>query len=185
MAKKVIVILADGFEEIEAVTAIDVLRRAGVDVVVAGLTGKKTAGAHGVRIEADVALQDVKGLPDAIVLPGGMPGAKHLGESKRLGEIIRQMNQAKKLVGAICAAPALALAPAGVLDGRKATCYPGFERSFSKAITFTEERVVVDGNIVTSRGPGSALEFSLQLVEQLAGKEKAERLRQALLVSSR
>jgi len=184
MSKKVLVILADGFEEIEAITPIDVLRRAGLEVTLAGLSGTTVSGAHGVKFQADVTLDDYKGLPDLVVLPGGLPGAKNLGESKKVAEIVKRMNSLKKLIGAICAAPALALAPAGILDGKKATCYPGFEKNFPPSVSFSEERVVVDGNIITSRGPGSALEFALELVEQLVDREKAQTLKEGLLVKS-
>ncbi len=184
MSKKVLVILADGFEEIEAVTPIDVLRRAGLEVTLAGVSGKTITGAHGIKFQTDIILDDYKGLPDAVVLPGGLPGAKNLGESKKVMELVRQMNSQKKLVGAICAAPALVLAPAGILNGRKATCYPGFEKNFPPPVSFSGERVVVDEHIITSRGPGSALEFALELVEQLAGKEKAQTLKEGLLVKS-
>lgn len=181
MAKKVLVILADGFEEIEAITPIDVLRRAGLEVTLAGLSGKTITGAHEVKFQADITLDEYHDLPDAIVLPGGMPGAQNLGESKKVAELIKKMNSQKRLVGAICAAPALALAPTGILDGKKATCYPGFENKFSSAITFSNERVVIDGNVITSRGPGSALEFALELVQKLAGSEKAKSLQEGLL----
>ncbi len=184
MSKKVLVILADGFEEIEAVTPIDVLRRAGLEVTLAGVSGKTITGAHGIKFQTDVTLDEYKGLPDAVILPGGLPGAKNLGESKKVGELVRQMNSQKKLIGAICAAPALVLAPAGILNGRKATCYPGFEKNFPPPVSFSGERVVVDEHIITSRGPGSALEFALELVEQLAGKEKAQTLKEGLLVKS-
>ncbi|MBI3999896.1 MAG: DJ-1/PfpI family protein [Candidatus Omnitrophica bacterium] len=182
MVKKVLVILAEGFEEIEAITPIDVLRRAGVEVTLAGLGSQIVAGAHGVKFQADVALNDYHGLPDAMILPGGMPGAKNLGESKKVAELIKKMNSQNRIVSAICAAPALALAPTGILDGKRATCYPGFEENFSGAITFSTDRVVTDGNIITSRGPGSALEFALELVEKLVGKEKAETLSEGMLV---
>ena len=184
MSKKVLVILADGFEEIEAITPVDVLRRAGLEVTLAGLSGRVITGAHGIKFQADMTLDEYKDSPDAIVLPGGMPGAKNLGESKKVTEIVKRMNSQKKIVGAICAAPALALAPAGVLDGKKATCYPGFEQNFPASVSFSNERVVVDGNIITSRGPGSALEFALELVEQLAGKEKAKALTEGLLAKN-
>ena len=184
MAKKVLVILADGFEEIEAITQIDVLRRAGLDVKVAGLSAKTISGAHGVRVETDVLLDEYRDTPDAVILPGGMPGSQNLAESKKVSELIKHVNSAKKLIGAICAAPALAVAPTGILDKKKATCYPGFEKNFSSSVTFSEERVVVDGNVVTSRGPGSALEFALALVQELVGKEKAETLKEALLVQA-
>ena len=182
--KKVLVLLADGFEEIEAITPIDVLKRADLDVTIAGLSSKTVTGSHGIKFQADILLDDYKGLPDAIVLPGGLPGAKNLAESPKVRELVKKMNQEKKIVGAICAAPALVLAPNGILNGRKATCYPGFEKNFSSEVNFSLERVIVDGHVITSRGPGSALEFALQLVEVLAGKEKAQSLSQGLLAKA-
>ena len=180
MAKKILIILAEGFEEIEAVTPIDVLRRAGLDVVVAGLDSQTVSGAHGIKFQTDVMLKDVQGLPDAIILPGGLPGAQNFSDSKQVSELIKKMNSQKKIIGAICAAPPLALAPTGILNGKKATCYPGFEKQFPSAVTFSNERVVVDGNVITSRGPGSALEFALALVEKLAGQDQAKTLNQGL-----
>ena len=184
MGKKVLVVLAEGFEEIEAITPIDILRRAELEVTVAGLSGRTVSGAHGIKFQTDTTFDEYQSLPDALILPGGMPGSRNLGESKKLAELIKKMDSQKKVVGAICAAPALALAPTGILNGKKATCYPGFEKNFSPAVNFSSERVVVDGNIITSRGPGSALEFALELVEKLAGKEKAEALGEGLLVKS-
>lgn len=181
MAKKVLIILAEGFEEVEAITPIDVLRRAGLEVTVAGLPEKVVTGAHGIKIQADILLSGYKGLPDAVILPGGMPGAKNLAESLEVTDLVKKMNTNKKVVAAICAAPALALAPTGILKGRKATCYPGFEKNFPASVEFSKERVVVDGHVITSSGPGSALEFSLELVEQLVGKEKAQALKEGLL----
>ncbi len=181
MAKKVLVVLADGFEEIEAITPIDVLKRAGLDVTIAGLSSKTVTGTHGIKFQTDLLLEEYKNLPDAIILPGGLPGAKNLAESPKVIELVKKMDQAKKVVGAICAAPALVLAPNGILNGRKATCYPGFEKNFSLQINFSHERVIVDGHVITSRGPGSALEFSLQLVEVLVGKEHAKELSEGLL----
>ena len=181
MKKKVLVILADGFEEIEAIVPIDVLKRAELDVVLAGLNGKEVTGSHGLRVHVDILLSEYRDLPDAVILPGGLPGAKHLEESEPVLVLLKRMNQQKKLVGAICASPAFALTRSGILKGRKATCYPGFERRFSKETTFLEDRVVIDQNITTSRGPGSALEFALALVEQLVSKEKAQSLQEALL----
>ncbi len=179
--KKVLVILAEGFEEIEAITPIDVLKRAGLEVTLAGVSSKTVSGAHGIKFQTDILLDDYKGLPDAVILPGGLPGAKNLAESSKVVEIVKKMNEEKKIIGAICAAPALVLAPSGILNGRKATCYPGFEKNFSPEVSFSLERVIVDGHIITSRGPGSALEFALQLVEILAGKETAKSLSQGLL----
>ncbi|MBI1870085.1 MAG: DJ-1/PfpI family protein [Chlamydiae bacterium] len=182
MSKKVLVVLAEGFEEIEAVTPMDVLRRAGLEVIVAGLSGKTVAGSHGIKIQADVTLDEVSEVPDLLILPGGMPGAQNLGSSKKVAEMIKKVDQEKKWLGAICAAPPLAVAPTGILNGKRATCYPGYEDKFPSSVTFLEERVVRDGKVVTSRGPGSALEFSLCLVEQLVGKDKANDLKKDLLV---
>ena len=184
MNKKIIIILANGCEEIEAVTPIDVLRRAGADVTVAGLGSKVVTGAQGIKIETDLMLSEYKTppLPDAVILPGGAQGALNLSRSKEVTEIIKSMNAQKRLIGAICASPAVALSPTGVLANRKATCYPGFEKDFPRNVVFLEDRVVVDDHIITSRGPGSALEFALKIVEQLISKEKATTLREGMLV---
>src|SRR3989338_3214373 len=144
MSKKVLVILADGFEEIEATAPIDVLRRAGLEVTVAGLKDKVITGAHGLKFQADITLNQCKELPDAVILHGGMPGAQNLGNSKEVLEILKKMNSQNKLIGAICAAPALVLAPSGILEGKKATCYPSFEKNFPSSVRFSEARVVVD-----------------------------------------
>lgn len=184
MKKTVLVVLADGFEEIEAVTPIDILRRAGVEVIVAGVGKRDILGAHEISIETDVMLEQYQGLPDAIVLPGGMPGAKNLSESDSLKDLLIKMRKANKLIAAICASPAVVLAPTGILDGKKATCYPGFENELGPKVTFTTDRVVKDGQVVTSRGPGTALEFSLELVNQLVGTSTQEKLSQAVIAKS-
>lgn len=181
MSKKVLIVLADGFEEIEAVTPIDVLRRAGLEVTVAGVGKKEIEGAHGITIQTDIILEKYQEIPDCIVLPGGMPGASNLSQSKELGQLLTKMNQEKRLIGAICASPAVVLAPRGLLDGKKATCYPGFEKNLSSKTSFTTERVVHDGNIITSRGPGSAFEFALELAEKLVGAKEVQRLSEAMV----
>jgi 4-methyl-5(b-hydroxyethyl)-thiazole monophosphate biosynthesis len=182
MAKKAIVILADGFEEIEAITPIDVLRRADIEVIVAGLSSKTITGARKLKVETDILLDEIHGLPDALILPGGAVGAKNLHGSKKVLGLIQSMNAEKKVVAAICASPAFALAAAGVLDGKKATCYPGCEGRFPASAKFSEDRVVVDGNIITSRAPGTALEFALAIVRVLTGQEKAISLKEEMLV---
>ena len=182
--KKVLVIVTDGFEEIETVTPVDILRRAGLEVVVAGLDKKVVTGAHGVLLTTDAMLKDVKDLPEAIVIPGG-PGAEDLGRSKAVREWVLKMSESKKTVGAICAAPAAVLGPAGVLEGRKATCFPGYEnRLAAGGATFSPGRVVTDGEIVTSRGPGTAMEFALELVRKLAGPEKAAEIAGKILAGA-
>ena len=177
-----VVVLADGFEEIEAVTQIDVLRRAGVEVTVAGLSEGIATGAHGLGVATDMLLDAVDFEPDLVVLPGGMPGSQRLGESKPLLDLLERQHGAGRMIGAICAAPAFAPVAAGILDGKRATCYPSFESRFSGATTAVEDRVVVDGNVVTSRGPGTALEFALALVDELVGRDAGDELRTAMLV---
>jgi 4-methyl-5(b-hydroxyethyl)-thiazole monophosphate biosynthesis len=170
--KKIAVLLAEGFEEVEAVTPIDFLRRGGVEVVTAGVGGTTVTGAHGVPFTADALLQDVPAELDGVVIPGGMPGAANIAKSAVAVELVKKLFAAGKLVAAICAAPGVVLGPNGFLKGRRFTCYPGYEKDVPGAF-FSEDRVVVDGNLITSRGPGTAAEFALALVERLAGKEAA------------
>ncbi len=176
-----VVILADGFEEIEAITQIDVLRRAGVEVTVAGLSEGVATGAHGIGVATDRPLANLDFEPDLVVLPGGMPGAERLGASKDVVGLLEKQHAAGRMIGAICAAPAFAPVAAGVLEGKRATCYPSFESRFPEGITAVEDRVAIDGNVVTSRGPGTALEFALALVDQLVGQAKGDELRTAML----
>lgn len=176
----VAILLADGFEEIEAITPADFLRRAGLEVRLVGVTGRNVTGGHGITVSADVTLEDLGEEPDAVVVPGGGRGAENLAASALSLELIRRLHAAGKIVAAICAAPAVVLRKAGVIAGRRVTCYPGFENTLTGS-TFSEERVVVDGNVVTSRAPGTAAEFALKLVELLAGKEKAESMRSGTL----
>lgn len=181
--KKVLVVLADGFEEIEAVTPIDILRRAGFSVTVAGLEKKEVKGSHGITLSADTLLKDVRDLPDALVFPGG-PGAEAVGKSEAVKTWIQKMRDAGRTVGAICAAPAAVLAPTGILDGKKATCFPGYEKRLGAKAVFSTDRVVTDGELVTSRGPGTAMEFSLELVRKLAGPQKAAEISGTILAGA-
>jgi 4-methyl-5(b-hydroxyethyl)-thiazole monophosphate biosynthesis len=180
--QKILILLAEGFEEIEAVTIIDVLRRAELHVTVAGVDAAEITGAHGIKIAADILLDQYRDLPDAVILPGGMPGSENLKRSSKVLEIIKRVHAQKKLVAAICAAPAVALGPAGILDGKKATCFPGFEKQLPPSVQFSEDRVILDGNVLTSRGPGTAFEFSLKIVEQLSGKKISDELKERMLV---
>jgi len=178
--RRVLVPLAQGFEEMEAAIIIDVLRRAELEVVVAGLGGLNVTGAHALAFNADRELAGLEGKDfDAVVLPGGMPGAKHLRESPLVLDLLRGASAAGKLVAAVCAAPT-ALEAAGLLAGKRATSYPGHPLP---SANYSEERVVVDGNVVTSRAPGTAFDFALQLVELLASREQAEKLRKAMLLT--
>ena len=173
------VLLANGFEEIEAVTIIDVLRRGGVEVKAAALEGESALGSHGIRVAADCNVDELAvDQLDAVVLPGGKAGAEKLRDDERVQDLLRAAGGAKKLVCAICAAP-IALDAAGVIEGRRATSYPGFALQDAEYVT---DRVVEEDHIVTSRGPGTALEFSLSLVRRLVGHEKATELRQKMLV---
>ncbi len=176
---KVFVPLAEGFEEIEAITVIDVLRRAGIRVDTAGAPGVVVTGAHGVKVWTDKKLNDIQPEEyDGIILPGGDPGYKNLARMTNLTEWIKKMNEQKKLIAAICASP-LILARAGILENRKATIYPGMETEIPYP---RGDRVVIDGNIITSQGPGTAMEFALKIVEMLVGGKKAAELRKALVV---
>ena len=181
MPQQIVVVLAPGFEEIEAVTPIDVLRRAGLDVVVAGVGATAVQGAHGVTYQCDIALEDIQSTPRAIVLPGGLPGSENLGNSGAVKELTLKVHESGGICAAICAAPAYTLAKFGVLNGRTATCYPSFEKEFDSSTKPSEDRVVVDGNIVTSRGPGTSLEFSLKLAEILAGPSTAKEIQDQML----
>jgi len=180
--KKALIVFANGFEEIEAVSVVDILRRVDLDVTVAGLSGQEIKSARNVKVITDRALTEIKEDYDAIIFPGGAAGAKNLSKSEKVKELIIKMNKESKLIAAICASPAIVLAPLGVLKGKKATCYPGMESEFPKDVSFSNERVILDGNIITSRGPGTALLFGLKIVEVLVGKAKAERLQKDMLI---
>jgi protein deglycase len=177
---KILVPLAEGFEDVEAVAIIDVLRRAELDVVTAGLSGTSVTGSHGIRVEADAALGDVDTDElSAVVLPGGMPGTTNLMQDERVLDIVHQLAASSQTVAAICAAT-LVLDAAGVLAGHDFTCHPSVASRLPG--TASEARVVHSGNLFTSRGPGTALEFSLALVAHLASPEAATELERAMLV---
>ncbi|MCK6445186.1 MAG: DJ-1/PfpI family protein [Planctomycetes bacterium] len=178
---RVLVPLADGFEEIEAVTIIDTLRRAGVAVTTAGLRSTSVDGAHGIALKADATFDRVDvGSFDMLVLPGGMPGTSNLAEDERVLDALRQTQKSGKRIAAICAAPTV-LAKAGVIAKTPVTCYPGCESKLGDAVVRSTERVVRSGKVITSRGPGTALEFSLALVDELCGPEKAKELGRAMI----
>jgi len=172
---KALVFLATGFEEIETVTIVDVLRRAGVDVTVAGLAPNVIEGKHGMRIIPDKSIDDVSvGDFDAVVVPGGNPGYKNLRNDPRVIGMVKEAFDSNKLVAAICAGPAV-LSDSGVLDDKSCTIYPGMEDELENGGgNPKQDMIVVDGNIITSRGPATALPFALKLVEKLAGKQAAE-----------
>lgn len=176
---KVMVPFAEGFEEVEALTIVDVLRRAGIQVDTVGVVGSVINSAHGIRIMVDKRLSEVTHTDyDAIILPGGNPGYINLGRSTQVIEMVKKFNSQNKLIGAICASPSI-LAKEGLLDNKRATIYPGNE----KLLAYPRDKpVVIDGNIITSQGPGTAMEFALKIVEKLLGLDKAQKLRQELVV---
>ena len=175
---EVVVVLVDGFEEIEAVTCIDILRRADIDVYLLGLDKVEVYGSHDIMVRADILFDRFLGDFDAVVLPGG-PGTSKLADSQELIKFIKKADKKKKICAAICAAPTV-FAKAGILTGKKATCYPGLEERLTGA-EFVTDPVVVDGNIITSRAAGTAIPFALKLVEVLVGKEAAKKISSAIL----
>ena len=178
--KKVALLLADGFEEVEVVTAADFLRRAEIEVVISSIKEVIATGSNGIVIKADATIDALPADLDGIIVPGGMPGATNLAQSENVTELLHKMNNNNKLLAAICAAPALVLGGAGLLKGRKFTCYPGFESEVTGA-DFSSERVVQDGNIITSRGPGTAAEFAIAVIEYLLGSEAAKAVKEGTL----
>lgn len=180
---KVLVPIANGSEDIESVTIIDVLRRAGLDVVVASVhEHKQVTAARGCRLEADSLIEDVKEeLFDAIVLPGGMPGAEHLRDCQVLVDMLERHDIQDKLLAAVCASPAVVFGSHGFVMDKKATCYPGFESGMTGAEVIQDRPVVQDGNILTSQGPATAMAFSLGIVAELSGFETAQKVAEGLL----
>lgn len=180
---RVCVLLAPGFEEIEAVTIIDVLRRAEIETVAVGVEGKRVVGSHAIALEADALLADVADEAwEMVVLPGGMPGARHLRDDPAVQRLLRDQRDRGGRIGAICAAP-IALSAAGVLEGKRATSFPAFADQI-RCGAYLEEPVVVDGTVTTSRGPATAVTFALELVRQLAGETTSADLAARMLVRS-
>ena len=174
------VLLANGFEEIEALTPVDMLRRAGLEVKTVGIGGRTIVGSHGISVEADMLPEEVDlGAVDTVVFPGGMPGSLNLDRAEFTDEIIAAVTKNGGRLAAICAAP-LVLGRRGLLEGKRATCYPGFEGELRGAIC-TTEGVVTDESITTARGMGVALEFSKELISLLVTKEKAAELSAAIM----
>jgi len=183
MPKTVLVPIADGTEEMEAVTIIDVLRRAGAEVTVVSVAaGPQVEASRKVNLVADCLIGDcVNETYDLIALPGGLPGAEYLRDCKPLIEMLQSQKQAGRLYAAVCASPAVALTPHGLLDGKKATCYPSCADQLPDT-SQADKRVVVDGNCITSQGPGTVLEFALALVRQLIDENTANEVGEGMLV---
>ena len=173
--------LADGAEEIEAITIIDVLRRGGVEVLGLSITDlKRYQGAHGIWSSADCLIDDIKSLDDveALVIPGGSDGVDNLKKDERVLDLIKEGHDSGKIIGAICAGP-LVLNELGLLEGRSYTCYPSLEEGING--DYKEDRVVVDKNLITSQAPATAMEFALELLGQIKGKQVKEEVKQGLI----
>lgn len=179
--KKVCVLLAEGFEEIEALTVSDIMRRANITCDLVSMNkDKQVKSSHGIIVEADKLFEDNMEY-DLVVIPGGMPGATNLRDDNRVINFIKKQNKEDKLIGAICAGP-IALGRADIIQGRKITSYPGYEDELP-GCKYLEDQVVIDGNIVTSRGPATAMEFSYKLLERLGYEKQAEVIASGMLYS--
>lgn len=173
----VYILLADGFEEAEALVPADLLRRADVSVALVGVTGSVVTGAHGIAVCSDCPVEQVNTEEmEMLVVPGGLGGVQNVAASSAAMELVKKAATDDKWLAAICAAPSLVLGPAGLLKGRRAVCYPGMEDTMTGALAQKECSVVVDGHIVTGEGPGAAFEFGLKLVEVLKGGEIARQV---------
>lgn len=177
----VLIPLAQGCEELEAVTVIDLLRRAGIEVVTAGLDDQPVRASRGTVLIPDTVLDTVMERDfDMIVLPGGLPGADHLDRDERIHTLLRRMADNDRYTAAICAAPKV-FAHAGLLNGRQATSYPGsVDPAAVEGLRYRDDPVVQDGKLITSRGPGTAMDFALALIENLAGKDRRDEVESAL-----
>lgn len=183
MAKKVLVVLAEGFEEIEAVATIDLLRRAELEIIIASIEKRVLVrGSRRIAVEANIALKDFSDVPDALVLPGGMPGVENLANSEMVCDLVKKCNQEGKIIAAICAAPAYVLTKCGILEGKRATCYPGDEKRFSAGTTYVNEDVVIDANLITSQGVGAVFNFALAIIGNLLGPEAAAKVKERTLI---
>ena len=178
--KKVLLFFANGTEEIEALTAVDLLRRAGADVTVAGVGGTELTGSHAIRVTADIEAAEISSFDyDMVVVPGGMPGTLHMDGCEAVDKTLREVERNGGFLAAICAAP-LVLGKRGYLKNKEAICYPGFE-SYLEGAVLSEHRVCRDGNVITAAGAGVALEFALALIRALYGEEKEKQIRASVL----
>lgn len=175
----VYLLLADGFEEIEALLPLDILKRGGVEIRTVGITGKTVTGSHGVCVTADITADEAREDAEMVILPGGMPGAANLDASPAVDRLLDAAKKRGARMAAICAAP-MVLGHRGLLAGKRAVCYPGFEKDLEGAIPCTE-RVVCDGTVTTAVGMGAAADLGFSLLSQLKGEAVAERVRRSAL----
>jgi len=181
-------LLADGFEDVEAITPVDYLKRAGIDVTIASISQalEVTSRWGGIKMLTDITLTELLSNKeqtkfDAVILPGGMPGASNLAASPEVSALLKEMSSAGKLICAICASPAIILSPLKLLTGKSFTCYPGMEEKVTDG-NWTEDRVVVDGNIITSRGAGTAGEFAVAIIGKLLDEAAAKKIAEVVLL---
>lgn len=181
---KTYLFLADGFEEIEALATVDLLRRAGIDVETVSINPTLAVlGAHNIEVAADILLKDCKDGARMYIVPGGMPGAKNLADNANVCRLLSAQHEAGGKIAAICAAPAVVLAPLGILDGYDATCYPGFEEGVTAGgAHHKNQRVVVDRNVITANGPSSAIPFALSIIEALKDQDAADKVASGILL---
>jgi len=187
MAKKAVILLADGFEEVEAITPVDYLRRAGIEVTAVSISDSLTVSGRwtGIKLIADMTMADLNknGIDgyDAVIIPGGMPGASNLAASAETGALLKEMAASGKVIAAICASPAVVLSPLGIIKGKSFTCYPGMEEKVSDA-KWSDASVVKDGNIITSRAAGTAGEWAMAIIETLLDKAAAKKIKETVLL---
>lgn len=183
--KRSYIFLATGFEEVEAIATVDVLRRAGMEVTVVSISKDRVVtGAHGITVAADVVMAGADfSDADWLICPGGLPGAKHLADDHALTTLLKEHYAAGGRIAAICASPAMVLAPLGILKNRKATAYPGFEATLTQnGAEATGERATIDGNVITGNGPASTFAFALAIVSETLGEAKAREVADGMLV---
>ena len=178
--RSVYVFCADGFEEVEGLTAVDLLRRAGVSVTMVSIMGRtKITGARNISVNTDILIEDIKEEADMLVLPGGMPGTNYLRDHEGLAELLKKQYEAGKWVAAICAAPSV-FGDLGILNGKEAVCYSGFEERLTGA-TIGEGTVAVTDHVITSRGMGTAIDFAAALIARLQDEKKAEEIKTSII----
>jgi DJ-1 family protein len=179
---KACVFLADGFEETEAFTPYDLLKRAGVETVTIGMGSKNVVSSHGLHVTADLSDDEYTADYDVLILPGGLPGATNLASSKTVRAALLRQRSDDRYIAAICASPAAVLGPLGLLDGYEATCYPGCDKDFFPEFKFSRDLVVKSGKLITGKGPGAAWPFGLKIIETLLGPVTLEKIEKTTFI---